>query len=105
MSEVSKEMPVSKKLKTEDEEAEEGTVIHRNKEGDGYIELSDKRRVTIRSWKNNLYVDIREFWVKDSNEVMPGKKGILLNMDQFQKLRTAILDGTIDAEIKSLQDK
>lgn len=61
--------PKPKKLKTEegenpaakaeDESAPE-SVVQRTEDGDALFELSAKRRCTVRKWKNNVLVDIRE---------------------------------------------
>ncbi|XP_030440519.1 RNA polymerase II transcriptional coactivator KIWI-like isoform X1 [Syzygium oleosum] len=48
-------------------------------------ELSRNRRVTVRSWHGQVVVDVREFYVKDGKS-LPGKKGISLPIDQWNKL-------------------
>ncbi|KAI3717612.1 hypothetical protein L1987_69340 [Smallanthus sonchifolius] len=61
-------------------------------EEDGSIficEVSKNRRVSVRNWQGKVYVDIREFYVKDGKQ-MPGKKGISLNMDQWKELRAHV---------------
>lgn len=56
------------------------------KEGEGNtFELSKNRRVTVRSFKGKTYVDIREFFQK-GDEWAPGKKGISLSPEQWEKL-------------------
>jgi len=55
----------------EDEEGEEESknlsaasvqepTIHKNQDGDSYFDLSSKKRLTVRSWKGSLLIDIRE---------------------------------------------
>jgi len=56
-------------------------------------ELGGKKRASILEFKGKRFVDIREYYEKDG-EILPGKKGICLNLEQFQ----TILDNA--AEIK-----
>uniref|UniRef100_H3GQR7 Transcriptional coactivator p15 (PC4) C-terminal domain-containing protein n=1 Tax=Phytophthora ramorum TaxID=164328 RepID=H3GQR7_PHYRM len=54
-------------------------------QGDTVFELSPKRRVTVRKWKAMKFVDVREFY-DDNGEAKPGKKGISLTPEQWEKL-------------------
>ncbi|EAR94686.1 RNA polymerase II transcriptional coactivator, putative (macronuclear) [Tetrahymena thermophila SB210] len=58
-------------------------------DGSLYFELDDKKRVTVRKFKGKLYVDIREFYEKDG-EMLPGKKGISLNLQNWEQFRSLI---------------
>ncbi|KAG5245103.1 RNA polymerase II transcriptional coactivator KIWI family protein [Salix suchowensis] len=49
-------------------------------------EIGRNRRVTVRNWRGKINVDIREFYPKDGN-LLPGKKGITLSMEQWNMLR------------------
>eukprot|EP00544_Gedaniella_sp_CCMP2646_P011742 CAMPEP_0202481844 /NCGR_PEP_ID=MMETSP1361-20130828/1327_1 /ASSEMBLY_ACC=CAM_ASM_000849 /TAXON_ID=210615 /ORGANISM="Staurosira complex sp., Strain CCMP2646" /LENGTH=127 /DNA_ID=CAMNT_0049109473 /DNA_START=17 /DNA_END=400 /DNA_ORIENTATION=+ len=116
----SKEEPKAKRPKLGDEEVKEEdddddddeketpstntttTTLERNDDGDAYIELSPKRRCTVRQWKGKVLVDIREVYEKDG-KTLPGKKGISLTLEQFQVLQAAMTDGSLSSEIKRLQ--
>lgn len=40
-------------------------------------EISKNRRISVRSWRGKIFVDIREFYLKDGKQT-PGKKGSYL---------------------------
>ncbi|XP_062219304.1 RNA polymerase II transcriptional coactivator KIWI-like [Phragmites australis] len=60
-------------------------------------EISKNKRVAVRSWKGKVFVDIREFYVKDG-KTLPTRKGISLQMDQWKILRDNIK--AIDEAVK-----
>ncbi|KAL3667240.1 hypothetical protein V7S43_007474 [Phytophthora oleae] len=66
-------------------QAQAKAVSKTNEQGDVVFEMSSKRRVTVRKWKNMKFVDIREFY-DDNGQPKPGKKGISLSPDQWEKL-------------------
>lgn len=72
----------------------------KNSDGETFFELTSKRRVTIRTWKSNTLIDIREFW-GDDGDLKPGKKGISLNLDQWKQLLQ--LAPEIEKSIESLE--
>ncbi|PIA27251.1 hypothetical protein AQUCO_08200043v1 [Aquilegia coerulea] len=63
------------------------TTAGNDSEKDIFVcEISERRRVSVRSWKGAVVLDIREFYEKDGKK-LPGKKGISLSMDQWKILR------------------
>ncbi|GAA5878206.1 hypothetical protein JCM1840_004036 [Sporobolomyces johnsonii] len=66
-------------------------------EGNTYYELGKNRRVTARKWKNVLQIDIRETYEK-GDETLPGKKGISLTVEQWDRLKKVIggIDDAVD---------
>lgn len=51
-----------------------------------WIQLSNKRRATVRYFRNGVLIDIREFYDQDGVS-KPGKKGISLSMEQWTALQ------------------
>eukprot|EP01006_Ploeotia_vitrea_P005830 TRINITY_DN119526_c0_g1_i1.p2 TRINITY_DN119526_c0_g1~~TRINITY_DN119526_c0_g1_i1.p2 ORF type:complete len:109 (-),score=6.22 TRINITY_DN119526_c0_g1_i1:26-352(-) len=57
------------------------------------IDLGNKKKVSVSSYKGKTYINIREYF-KDSNdgEDKPGKKGIALTIEQWRLLCDHIAD-------------
>jgi len=55
--------------------------------------LGNNKHIVVREFKGKTYIDIREYYVdKNTMETKPGKKGISLNCEQYQKLKTFLDD-------------
>ncbi|GAA6019668.1 hypothetical protein JCM11491_004873 [Sporobolomyces phaffii] len=69
-----------------------------NDKDETYFDLGGTRRATVRKYRNNIQVDIRETYSKDGQEGLPGKKGISLSLDQFDRLKKCFqaIDAAID---------
>lgn len=60
--------------------------------------LGNMKFVKVREFKGKTYIDIREYYVdKQTMDTKPGKKGISLNCEQYQKLKSVISE--IDAKL------
>ncbi|CAG8623211.1 5337_t:CDS:2 [Cetraspora pellucida] len=92
--EDSDDSPAPKKSKGRSNKDDRGE----NDQGEAYFK---KRRVTVREFKEMILVDIRDYF-KQNGEYLPGKKGISLQVDQWNKLKEFVDD--IDAEIKKLKE-
>jgi hypothetical protein len=58
--------------------------------------------VSVTTFKGIKYVDIREYYTdKSSGEEKPGKKGISLTIDQWNKLKAAVSTTIVDADTMS----
>jgi len=59
--------------------------LQKNSEGDMYVDLGKKKRISVRTFKGMTLVDIREYYGSDGDE-KPGKKGISLTVEQWKNL-------------------
>ena len=99
---------INKKRKNEkDKEDEEDKEDEKNKNEDIIVGekevkfiLDDKKRVTVHKFKGQIKVDIREFY-DDHGEMKPGKKGISLSIDNWNKLKGFIDD--IEESIENIK--
>ena len=78
----------NKKDDSKDNSEEEESDIIKTKD-EIAIKLDDKKRITVRKFKGKLLVDIREFY-NDKGEMKPGKKGIALSKENWNKLKDYI---------------
>ncbi|KAI0885665.1 PC4-domain-containing protein [Annulohypoxylon maeteangense] len=68
-------------------------------EGNSFWSLGGTRRVTISDFKGKTYINIREYYTDASGSLKPGKKGIMISLEQYDKLVEAI--PSINAELRA----
>ncbi|KAI1826028.1 transcriptional Coactivator p15-domain-containing protein [Xylaria intraflava] len=74
------------------------TSSNNDDEGNTFWALSANRRVVIQNFKGKTYINIREYY--DANGVLkPGKKGIMLSLEQYSSLLAAV--PAVNAELQS----
>ncbi|KAI1418883.1 transcriptional Coactivator p15-domain-containing protein [Xylaria sp. FL1777] len=86
----------SKKAKTKTAvEANPG----KDDEGNSFWPLSATRRLVIQNFKGKDFINIREYYSDSNGGLKPTKKGIMLTLDQYNDLLTAI--PAVNAELQS----
>ncbi|OQS03591.1 hypothetical protein THRCLA_04092 [Thraustotheca clavata] len=94
---------IDEQVQEEHVEIKKAKASSAEKLDDGSIafDLSAKKQLTVRKWKNAVLVDIREYY--DAGGVRkPGKKGISLTKEQYKKVETLVED--VDAAIIAMDD-
>nr|CAH8827527.1 unnamed protein product [Trichobilharzia regenti] len=70
--------------------------------GEQLIDLTGKKFACVRDFRGKVFVDIREYYEdKSSGELKPGKKGISLNLEQWEYLKSSIND--LDEDVKKMR--
>jgi len=82
-----KKNKVAKKRKLNQIKAEEHKNNNDENEDSGMIFLGNMRYASVSEFKRKLYVNIREYYKDNSGTMKPGKKGICLNIQQWQNLK------------------
>jgi len=80
-AEKSKDEPASKRKKETKGAKQESEDDWEN----GKIPLGSKKFISVSEFRGKKLVDIRE-WYGDDDNLKPGKKGISLSKEQFEKL-------------------
>ena len=50
------------------------------------IEISKTKFITVSEYRGKQYINLREYYLNDDGELKPGKKGISLTVEQWNKL-------------------
>ncbi|KAL7623005.1 hypothetical protein AAE478_006684 [Parahypoxylon ruwenzoriense] len=92
---TSKSNKSSKKAKKDGGAADSG----KDDDGNSFWSLGGTRRATVSDFKGKTYINIREYYTDSgSGSLRPGKKGIMLTTEQYNKLLAAI--PSINAELR-----
>ncbi|CAF0791941.1 unnamed protein product [Didymodactylos carnosus] len=91
--------PPAKRAKTEanGSKASSADTSSTGINGEKRYELGKMRHISVSEFKNKPYVNIREYYYDKDGE-KPGKKGISLSTEQWQKLKTFV--NQIDKDLK-----
>ena len=92
---INKKRKLEKEKEKEKEESKNEDIIVGEKEV--VFLLDKKKRITVHKFKGQVKVDIREFY-EDNGEMKPGKRGISLSLDNWEKLKNFIddIDNSVD---------
>ncbi|KAI0144025.1 PC4-domain-containing protein [Hypoxylon sp. NC0597] len=92
-SKSSKSSKSTKKAKTS-----RTTDSGKDDDGNSFWSLGGTRRATVSSFKGRTFINIREYYTDAAGDLKPGKKGIMLTPEQYNKLLEAI--PSINAELR-----
>ncbi|CAI4227445.1 unnamed protein product [Auanema sp. JU1783] len=90
-----------RKESTSDDGVEDDSAVVKTTQIDGQeaFELANMRYVMVRQFKGKTYVDIREYYTdKASGSMKPGKKGISMSVEQYERLKNLLPE--LDKRIK-----
>jgi predicted transglutaminase-like cysteine proteinase len=49
------------------------------------FDLDEKKKIQVREFNKKVYVDIRDFYMKENGQSAPSRKGISLTVDNWEK--------------------
>ncbi|XP_076857190.1 SUB1 regulator of transcription b [Brachyhypopomus gauderio] len=93
------EKPAKKQKSGETSKPSSSSKSDRNSD-DNMFQIGKMRYVSVRDFKGKVLIDIREYWMDQSGDMKPGKKGISLNPEQWNQLKEQMSD--IDDAIRRL---
>ncbi|KAI8633728.1 ssDNA-binding transcriptional regulator [Xylariaceae sp. FL1651] len=84
------EEEVAKSTKKSKTETDAATNSGQDGEGNSFWALGGTRRIVIQDFKGKTFVNIREYYSDAAGDLKPGKKGIMLSLDQYNTLLEAL---------------
>ncbi|UJR31059.1 hypothetical protein I4U23_018569 [Adineta vaga] len=88
----------NKRMKTSDDGAQGGVASKSGQNGERLYEFGKLRYVSVSEFRGKPYINIREYY-DDKGVEKPGKKGISLTADQWDKLKSLI--NQVDKDLKN----
>ncbi|KAK0448257.1 uncharacterized protein EV420DRAFT_1647411 [Desarmillaria tabescens] len=85
----------AKKKMLNNSQSDAEIVVHETFDGDKYIDLGKKKRLTVQSFKSIPLLDIREFYGQKGDE-KPGKRAFLFHCNSMDTIDQ--LFATLDKE-------
>ena len=98
-----KEAKVTPGLLPPSEPQPEVEISGKDSEGLPYFNITEKRRAKIQKFKGKARVDLREYYQGGDGELLPGKKGISLSLEDYQRVKELI--PAIDRELARMGAK
>lgn len=92
---VKKKKPAAKQNNNKTKHQANGN--NANADNGGMYQISHDRFVNVSEFKSKILINIREYY-QNGGKQLPGKKGISLNLEQWDKLKSFIAN--IDSDIK-----
>ncbi|KAI1808141.1 PC4-domain-containing protein [Daldinia bambusicola] len=96
---VSSEQEVKSSSKSKSAKKAKTSDSGKDDEGNPFWSLGGTRRATVSSFKGKTFINIREYYTDASGALKPGKKGIMLTPEQYNKLLEAI--PSINTELRN----
>ncbi|KAG4221077.1 hypothetical protein PC116_g30446 [Phytophthora cactorum] len=87
---VSSEQEVKSNSKSKSAKKAKTSDSGKDDDGNPFWSLGGTRRVTVSGFKGKTFINIREYYTDASGALKPGKKGIMLTPEQYNKLLEAI---------------
>ncbi|TPX49972.1 hypothetical protein SeMB42_g00569 [Synchytrium endobioticum] len=103
---LDKETPSKKKATAQNKKQKKEAGARGKGGADGdiiQVDLDKTKKATVRTFKGKILIDIREYYTdKETEEEKPGKKGIALSVECWNKLKELMvqIDDAIDSAAK-----
>lgn len=72
----------------------------------GFVEKNSRTRfiVSTTEWRNELYADVREYYLDDGDDWKPTKKGVRLSVELLPELQEILQEIVDSSEVKEKKE-